>query len=116
MLLKNAQRASGSGCATEGRTAIPVHFHCCVIDGVFAAGIGGQAHFAFDPLRTVPVRPAVDRLVRLARASAAAGGRQARIVEAVEDPRPRGGCLHCYPLRRNLSSSLRSRLRFGSDG
>ena len=23
-----------------------VHFHCCVIDGVFAAGEDGQGHFA----------------------------------------------------------------------
>ena len=24
----------------------PVHFHCCVIDGVFAVGEDGQVHFA----------------------------------------------------------------------
>jgi hypothetical protein len=47
---------------------------------------------------------------------AAAGRRQARIDEAVEDLNPRRGGLHCYQLGRNLSSSLRPRLRHRPGG
>jgi hypothetical protein len=64
MLLKNAQRASGSGCATEGRTAIPVHFHCCVIDGVFTAGEDGQVRFAEAGVLTPEDLAAVQQQVR----------------------------------------------------
>ena len=40
------------------------HFHCCVIDGVFTAGEGGQAHFAEADALTPEDLAAVQQPVR----------------------------------------------------
>jgi hypothetical protein len=41
-----------------------VHFHCCVIDGVFAVGEDGQVHFAEAAARTPEDLAAVQQQVR----------------------------------------------------
>ena len=41
-----------------------VHFHCCVIDGVFASGEGGQVHFAEAAALTPEDPAAVQQQVR----------------------------------------------------
>ena len=42
----------------------PVHFHCCVIDGVFATGEDGQVHFAEAAALTPEDLAAVQQQVR----------------------------------------------------